>query len=598
MINKELKVGYLIIGRLKSTRLPKKLLLEVKGQAILGHMIDRLKLSKKIDDIVICTSTNKQDEPLIEFAKNKKIKSYAGHPADVLARMLGAVDEFGFDYILTITADCPFADPFYADKVVEKYLETNADLIRQFDLPHGAFSYGIKVDSLRKIMSLKDSDETEVWGRYFTDLGLFNVVDFDVDAFHKRPGLRMTLDYPEDFKFFVTIFDELYVEGMIFTLDQILTLLDNKPEIIEINKKCSQKFKKRFYSQSEPKFKKQYKVVNVLIIGCGSIGQRHIRNLRALGITSVFALRSKKGFYKELPSELDVIEIESWEEVKVLKLDIAIIASPTSKHIDSAIKVAPYVKGLFIEKPLSNTLKHTSNLINTLTKFNVVSFVGHNLVFHPIVKAIKEFSDNYNVGSIINIQCQVGQWLPDWHPYEDYTKAYYANNELGGGVALTLIHEIHLAIELAGVATSVCGIISQSEQLDLNVDVQSDLMIKHQSGTVSQIHLDYLQIPNHRSGLVTFENGWISYDFSEMRVVGQRADDIKPTKIWSESDYDSNLMYINQLKRFIDYTEEGRIVHQFDVTSSLESLKVVEAMFESDISATRVNIERNDRFTF
>ena len=151
--------------------------------------------------------------PLEELAKENNVKCFFGDPEDVLTRLLGAADEFGLDYILNITADCPFVDPFYADKIVEEYLETDADLIRQFDLPHGVFSYGIKVVALRKVVELKDSSDTEVWGRYFTDTGMFNVVDLDVnDKHHNRPGLRMTLDYQEDFEFFKAVFDALYVE--------------------------------------------------------------------------------------------------------------------------------------------------------------------------------------------------------------------------------------------------------------------------------------------------------------------------------------------------------------------------------------------------
>ncbi len=597
-MGKKLRVGYLIVGRLKSTRLPKKLLLEIKGQPIIGHMIDRLKLSQKVDDIVLCTSTADQDKPLLEFANNKNIKSFAGHEDDVLARLLGAADEFGYDYILTITADCPLVDPVYADKIVDKYIETKADLIRQFDLPHGAFSYGVKVDALRKIIQLKDSDDTEVWGRYFTDTGLFDVLDVDVDPFHKRPGLRMTLDYPEDFEFFSAIFDELYDKNNIFSLDQILRFLDKNPEVIDINKACSSKFRKRFFAQSEPSLKKIRKVKKALIIGSGSIGQRHIRNLQNLGIESIVALRSKKGHYKTLPEDLNVVEVSSWEEAIAENADVAIVANPTSMHVDVALKIAPYVKGIFIEKPISHSMENTLHLIDVLNQNNVVSFVGHNLIFHPIVDALKSFVDDNDVGRIINIQCQVGQWLPDWHPYEDYTKGYYAKNELGGGVALTLIHEIHLALEFAGLPTHVFGMVTQSNRLPLEVDVQSDLMIKHKDGAVSQIHLDFLQKPYHRSGLITFEHGWVRYDFCEGRVVGQDPDEDSPSTIWADDNYDHNSMYVDQAEKFIQYVEEGRMKHRFDAASSLESLKVVMALFESDKTGLRIPMERNERFTF
>jgi spore coat polysaccharide biosynthesis protein SpsF len=593
-----MKIGFLIIGRLKSTRLPKKILLEIHGKPVISHMIQRLKLSNKIDTIILCTSTNPQDKPLEQVAADNDIESFFGDPDDVLLRMLNAADKFNLDYILTITADCPFVDPFYADKIVEKYLETNADLIRQFDLPHGSFSYGIKLEALKKVVQMKDSSDTEVWGNYFTDTGIFNVIDLDVeDRHHYRPGLRMTLDYPEDLQFFKKIFDALYKENKVFTLSDILKLLDNNSDIIQINKHCSQQFKKNFISQSEPKLKRNFKVGTVLILGAGSIGQRHIRNLQYLGIGRIIALRSRKGHYKNLPKELNVIEVDNLQDAIKNKPEIAVIANPTSLHLDSVREVAEYVKGVFIEKPLSTSSDECFAIVEILNQHNVVSFVGHNLMFHPIVKNIMRFYDENDIGEIINIQCQVGQWLPDWHPYEDFKNAYYARRDLGGGVALTLIHEIHLALELAGKPLSVVGEISAYEKLNLDVDTCSDLMIKHQAGAVSQIHLDYLQQPAHRSGLVTFEKGWASYDFSKNELVGQKSDE-KIKVIWSNDKYDANQPYIDQLEEFIRFVEEGRVKHKYSAIASIKSLKVVEAFFESSFSDKKIQYTDDSRFTF
>jgi len=597
-VTNKMKVGFLITGRLKSTRLPKKLLIKIKGKSILSHMLDRLKLAKNIDEIIICTSNEDQDRPLGDLAKENKVKCFFGDPDDVLKRLLGAAEEFELDYILNITADCPFVDPFYADKIVDEYMKTDADLIRQFDLPHGAFSYGIKVEALKKVVAIKDSSDTEVWGRYFTDTGLFNVIDLDVvNEKHMKPGLRMTLDYPQDLDFFNAVFNELYKEGEVFTLSQILDLLEKNPEIIKLNEGEGAKFKKRFISQSEPMLKKINKIKTALIIGSGSIGQRHIRNLKMKGINNIVALRSKKGHFKKLPIEFPLIEVESWEEAVKFLPDIAIIANPSSYHIESAIKICEHVKGIFIEKPLSTSSNSCEHLIETLNEKKVVSFVGHNLMFHPVIKNIIKFHDNNDVGSIINIQCQAGQWLPDWHPYEDYKTAYYSRKDLGGGVSLTLIHEIHLALELAGLPLSVYGEISESKQLDVDVDVCSDLMIKHNTGAVSQIHLDYLQRPSHRSGLVTFEKGWVSYDFRRMELIGQIiGGDV--CKIWSNLDYDFNEAYKDQLDMFMRLVEEGRLKHQFDASSAIESIKVVEALKKSNSSGKRVMIDRVERFSF
>jgi len=593
-----MKVGYLITGRLKSTRLPKKLLLEIKGKPIISHMIDRLKLANQVDEIIICSSINDQDKPLANIAKQNGIKCYFGSPDDVLVRLLGAADKFNLDYILNITADCPFVDPDYADKIVEKYIETDADLIRQFDLPHGVFSYGIKVDALRTVVGLKGSTDTEVWGRYFVDTGLFNVLDLDVEnEKHKRPGLRMTLDYQEDFKFFQAVFNELYVENKVFSLTEILDFLDKNPEIIDINKDCGNKFQKRFISQSEPKLKKIAKVKTALIIGAGSIGQRHIKNLRKIGIDNIVALRSKKGHFKKLPEALKVVEVDNWEDAIASNPDVAIISNPSSLHIETARKIIDHVKGVFIEKPLSDSTNECQQLIDILNEKKVVSFIGHNMMFHPIVENIIKFYNENDIGEVVNIQCQVGQWLPDWHPYENYKNAYYARKDLGGGVALTLIHEIHLALELAGLPVSVVGEVSKYNKLDLEVDVCSDLMIKHKTGAVSQIHLDYIQQPSHRSGLITFEMGWLSYDFTRIELIGQKKGDDAHV-IWSDKNYDYNKAYIDQMIEFVCFVEEGRLKHKYDAESSVESLKVVESLLESNNSGEKVSIERNERFSF
>ena len=218
-------------------------------------------------------------------------------------------------------------------------------------------------------------------------------------------------------------------------------------------------------------------------------------------------------------------------------------------------------------------------------------------MFHPIIKKIIKFYDENDVGEIINIQCQVGQWLPDWHPYEDYKKAYFSRKDLGGGVALTLIHEIHLVIELAGQPIRVSGEITGYKKLDLDVDVCSDLMLKHKTGAVSQIHLDFLQQPSHRSGLVTFEKAWLGYDFNKMELTVQRINE-EPQMLWNNSAYDSNQMYVDQLEEFVRFVEEGRVKHQYDAHSSVESLKVVDAFFESNKTGKKADIEHNKKFSF
>ena len=117
------------------------------------------------------------------------------------------------------------------------------------------------------------------------------------------------------------------------------------------------------------------------------------------------------------------------------------------------------------------------------------------------------------------------------------------------------------------------------------------------TGAVSQIHLDYIQRPSHRSGLVTFEMGWLSYDFTKSELIGQKKGG-EIHIIWSDQNYDYNKVYINQMMEFVRFVEEGRLKHKYDAKSSVESLTVVESLFESSSSGKKVNIENNNRFSF
>ena len=181
-IKKKENFKIIIQVRLSSSRLPKKVLKKIyRNQSMLEFLLNRLSKKFKKEDIIIALAKDKMNLPIMKILNKYEIKYFEGSENNVLSRYYRCAQKFKVDNIIRITADCPFVDPFYADKIVDKYLETNADLIRQFDLPHGVFSYGVKVEALRKVVQMKDSSETEVWGHYFTDTGIFNVIDLDVE---------------------------------------------------------------------------------------------------------------------------------------------------------------------------------------------------------------------------------------------------------------------------------------------------------------------------------------------------------------------------------------------------------------------------------
>lgn len=247
-----MRIGFLITGRLKSTRLPKKVILEVAGKPLFLHMCDRLKHARRIDEIVLCTSTNPLDDPLATLAQDGGIFYYRGSERDVLERLCEAAVHFNLDYVVNITADCPIVDPLFVDMIIDEYEKTNADLIRCTNLPPGQGPNGIKVNALKKICELKDETETEVWGGYFTKAGVFYCHDMSIDEKYMCPGLKTTIDYPEDYEFLKRVFDELYVPGKVFSLREIIELVKEKPELLEINSHCIERGKEHIRQTAAP----------------------------------------------------------------------------------------------------------------------------------------------------------------------------------------------------------------------------------------------------------------------------------------------------------------------------------------------------------
>jgi spore coat polysaccharide biosynthesis protein SpsF len=588
-----MKVGYLITARLKSTRLPRKILLDIGGQPFLGQMIQRLRKASSIDEIVICTSTNPQDDPLEDLAGAAGVMCFRGDEEDVIRRLSDACAAHELDYALNITADCPLVDPGYADRIVEEFKRTDADLIRSFGLPHGAFSYGLKPAALEQVVKIKDDVRTEVWGRYFTDTDLFDVHDLPIDSAHRWPELRMTLDYPEDYDFFKALWAGLATPAQDATLDEILDYLRNHPEIIDINRDCATRFRKRFNAQAGIRLKARHDVSRAVVIGAGSIGQRHIRNLRHLGITDIAALRTRHGHAQALPEELDVDELSSWEEVRRFDPNVAIIANPTALHRESVERIMPYVRGVFIEKPLADSLSGIPEILQAAARRRVVTFMGYNLQFHPIALKIAEELRGNEIGAPLSVQMTVGHWLPDWHPYEDFRESYAARKELGGGVALTLIHEIQLVMSWLGPVEGVIALFPGSNSLPLDVDVRADFMLAHTEGCVSQLHLDFVQNPYHREGIVSCERGSLRYDVAAGRLEVTGPLDGQQKVLWDEPDYDGNSSYLQMMETFLRYVREGRVRHEMDAWRGAESLAVVVA---GRRSAENGSIEIPQRF--
>jgi spore coat polysaccharide biosynthesis protein SpsF (cytidylyltransferase family) len=250
------KTGVFIKARVKSTRLPKKALLKIKGKSAIEHLIERAKLAVLPDIIVLCTSIHKDDVALVEIAKKNGIEYFQGSEDDVLQRYLDAAKKFNIGFFVNIDGDDILFAYEFIDKIIEVYRKTNADYITCVGLPIGAAPTGVKVKAVEEVCKIKDETDTEVWGEYFTGSGLFRVEYIEAEGELRCPEVRMTLDYKEDLEFFKEIFDRLYEPGKLFGLKEILNLLKNNPEIIEINRGMQEEYLKNLKRHTKVKVRK------------------------------------------------------------------------------------------------------------------------------------------------------------------------------------------------------------------------------------------------------------------------------------------------------------------------------------------------------
>ncbi len=237
-MTREIKIGCFLTVRTGSTRLSGKPLLEIGGKKLIEHVIDRMKLLKEIDQLILCTSNEPADDILEKIAYENSIAVFRGSLNDKIARWIGAVDRFKLDYFVTVDgADDIFCDPELIDLTIKQMRQNPCDYLKiPDDLVCGGAAPCISAAALKRVFEIKDTDMVDNYAVYFTDTGLFNVREIAVkDPIFHNKNIRLTLDYKEDYDFFVKIFEELSISINNVPLRKILELLNQKPELNKIN---------------------------------------------------------------------------------------------------------------------------------------------------------------------------------------------------------------------------------------------------------------------------------------------------------------------------------------------------------------------------
>jgi spore coat polysaccharide biosynthesis protein SpsF len=237
----------LVTARLASSRLPRKALADLGGRPVLQVLVERLRLARRPEAIVLATTTEPEDDELAAFAEQLGIGVHRGETRDILARWLGAAHATGADLLVCCDGDDVLCDPVYADRVVACFEKTGADYVTCEGLPFGVAPTGVGVAGLARVCANKTLEDTEGQGRFFEDARLIRRATVHADEEHRHDGARMTLDYPEDLEFFAAVLDGLRAEGPTPPLERIVAFLHEHPEVVAINAHRQEEYWERFH---------------------------------------------------------------------------------------------------------------------------------------------------------------------------------------------------------------------------------------------------------------------------------------------------------------------------------------------------------------
>ena len=291
--------------------------------------------------------------------------------------------------------------------------------------------------------------------------------------------------------------------------------------------------------------------MKILIAGFGSIGRRHYRNLRALGIDDIVLYRTGQSTL-ELGEIDDCQVVFSLQDALATKPDGVIIANPTSLHLSTAIEAARSGAHLLIEKPVSHSMQGMDELLEAVQNNRTRVLVGYQFRFHPALQAFKAAIRNHAVGSPLHVHAHWGEYLPDWHPWEDYRKSYSSRADLGGGVVFTLSHPFDYLRWMLGEFDCVCASIDNVSSLELEVEDSADVILSFHNGVKGSVHLDYFQRPASHFVEVIGSEGtlrWSQETGSLMRYSPEEG-------TWGEyfrlEHFDRNEMFVDEIGHFLE----------------------------------------------
>lgn len=279
-----------------------------------------------------------------------------------------------------------------------------------------------------------------------------------------------------------------------------------------------------------------------LVVGCGSIGKRHIKNLISMGYKDVVGCDADQERLNQIKTELGA-KISNDYSKSLKDTDAVLVCTPNHLHTRFAVEALKEGKHVFIEKPMSHELKGLDEIKRLSKEKNLVVQIGCNLRHHSLLKQTKKQLETNKIGKIKEVRIEFGSYFPSWRPGQDHLKNFGSHKSMGGGIILDDIHEIDYAIWLFG---EIKNISCKAQKLgDVTIDTEdtADLEMETKTGTKIRMHMDYLQKEPKRVFKITGEKGTIQGDLNKGEN-GQK--------------FDYNPTYIDEMKEFIECIQKNK----------------------------------------
>ena len=294
-----------------------------------------------------------------------------------------------------------------------------------------------------------------------------------------------------------------------------------------------------------------------LIVGLGSIGRRHLLNLRTLGQEDIILCRSGKS---TLPDD----ELAEYQTVYDLDTALAyqptavIVANPTALHMPVALKAARSGSHLLLEKPISHTVDGVTELEREVEQRGLCALVGFQFRFHPALQQVKRWLDEDAIGEVVSVNVGWGEYLPDWHPWEDYRYSYSAQPDLGGGVLLTLCHPFDYLRWLLGEIDAVYADTGTRGGLGIDVEDFAQVTIRFSSGAIGSVYLDYIARPPFHSLRIIGRNGTIRWNNKDGTAYLNRAN--RALDVFTPPpSFERNTLFLEEMGHFLRCLENGEM---------------------------------------